>query len=71
MSLTKIKQKIAVYEYPCPCGYYGDPVKACTCSAGTVTKYQKRISGPLLDRIDIPIQVARVEMAVGKKTALA
>jgi hypothetical protein len=34
--------------YPCPCGYYGDPVKACTCSAGTVTKYQKRISGPLL-----------------------
>jgi len=46
---------------PCPCGYYGDLVKACTCSAGTVTKYQKRISGPLLDRIDIHIQVPRVE----------
>ncbi len=46
---------------PCPCGYYGDPVKACTCSPGTVTKYQKRISGPLLDRIDIHIQVPRVE----------
>ena len=46
---------------PCPCGYYNDPVKACTCSAGTVTKYQKRISGPLLDRIDIHIQVPRVE----------
>jgi magnesium chelatase family protein len=46
---------------PCPCGYYGDPVKACTCSAGTVTKYQKRISGPLLDRIDIHIEVPRVE----------
>ena len=46
---------------PCPCGYYGDPVKACTCSAGMVTKYQKRISGPLLDRIDIHIQVPRVE----------
>ena len=46
---------------PCPCGYYGDPVKACTCSSGTVTKYQKRISGPLLDRIDIHIQVPRVE----------
>jgi magnesium chelatase family protein len=46
---------------PCPCGYYGDPVKACTCSAGTVTKYQKRISGPLLDRIDIHISVPRVE----------
>ena len=35
--------------------------KACTCSAGTVTKYQKRISGPLLDRIDIHIEVPRVE----------
>lgn len=46
---------------PCPCGYYGDPVKACTCSPGTVTKYQKRISGPLLDRIDIHIEVPRVE----------
>ena len=46
---------------PCPCGYYGDPVKPCTCSPGTVTKYQKRISGPLLDRIDIHIEVPRVE----------
>jgi magnesium chelatase family protein len=46
---------------PCPCGYYGDPVKACTCSSATVTKYQKRISGPLLDRIDIHIEVPRVE----------
>lgn len=46
---------------PCPCGYYGDPVKPCTCSAGMITKYQKRISGPLLDRIDIHIEVPRVE----------
>ncbi len=46
---------------PCPCGYYGDPVKACTCSPAIVTKYQKRISGPLLDRIDIHIEVPRVE----------
>jgi len=46
---------------PCPCGYYGDPVKACTCSTAIVTKYQKRISGPLLDRIDIHIEVPRVE----------
>jgi magnesium chelatase family protein len=46
---------------PCPCGYYGDPLKPCTCSVGTVTKYQKRISGPLLDRIDIHIEVPRVE----------
>ena len=46
---------------PCPCGYYGDPLRPCTCSSGVVTKYQKRISGPLLDRIDIHIQVPRVE----------
>jgi magnesium chelatase family protein len=46
---------------PCPCGYYGDPVKPCTCSSMMVTKYQKRISGPLLDRIDIHIQVPRVD----------
>lgn len=46
---------------PCPCGYFGDPLKPCTCSSGMVTKYQKRISGPLLDRIDIHIQVPRVD----------
>ena len=46
---------------PCPCGYAGDPVKPCTCSNMVVTKYQKRISGALLDRIDIHIEVPRVE----------
>ncbi|MEI7848405.1 MAG: YifB family Mg chelatase-like AAA ATPase [Chloroflexota bacterium] len=46
---------------PCPCGYYGDARKPCTCAASTVTKYQKRISGPLLDRIDIHIEVPRVD----------
>jgi magnesium chelatase family protein len=45
----------------CPCGYFGDPVKPCTCSNMVVTKYQKRISGPLLDRIDIHVEVPRVE----------
>ncbi|RME06442.1 MAG: ATP-binding protein [Anaerolineae bacterium] len=46
---------------PCPCGYYGDPVKECTCSSTMITRYQKRISGPLLDRIDIHIEVPRVD----------
>jgi magnesium chelatase family protein len=45
---------------PCPCGYYGDAMKPCTCAPALVTKYQKRISGPLLDRIDIHIEVPRV-----------
>jgi magnesium chelatase family protein len=46
---------------PCPCGFFGDSLKPCTCSSTTVTRYQKRISGPLLDRIDIHIEVPRVE----------
>jgi magnesium chelatase family protein len=46
---------------PCPCGYYGDSQKPCTCNHSTVTKYQKRISGPMLDRIDIHIEVPRVD----------
>jgi magnesium chelatase family protein len=46
---------------PCPCGFYSDPVKECTCSATAIARYQKRISGPLLDRIDIHIEVPRVD----------
>ena len=46
---------------PCLCGYCNDPAKPCTCSNMVVSKYQKRISGPLLGRIDIHIEVPRVE----------
>lgn len=46
---------------PCPCGYFGDETKVCTCSAGQVLKYQKKLSGPLLDRIDIHIDVPAVK----------
>jgi len=47
--------------YPCPSGHFQDAQKACTCSHQTVTRYQKRISGPMLDRIDIHIEVPRVD----------
>lgn len=45
---------------PCPCGYYGDPKHACSCSATQISNYQKKISGPLLDRIDLVVHVNRV-----------
>lgn len=45
---------------PCPCGYYTHPTKACVCSPGQVQKYLNRISGPLLDRIDLQIEVIPV-----------
>ena len=48
-------------QNPCPCGYYGDPVQPCTCSNAMITRYQKRISGPLMDRIDLHVDVPRVE----------
>jgi len=46
---------------PCPCGYYGDPFKECRCSSGEISRYHKRISGPLLDRIDIFVDVPHID----------
>jgi magnesium chelatase family protein len=56
---------------PCPCGYYNHPEKECICPPGMVRKYLNRISGPLLDRIDIHIEVAPVtfEELSGKRDA--
>ena len=45
---------------PCPCGYYGDPRRECRCGTNAVQKYRQRISGPLLDRIDLHIEVPAV-----------
>ena len=47
-------------QNPCPCGYWGDPEHACSCSPMVISRYQKRLSGPLLDRIDIHVEVPRV-----------
>lgn len=46
---------------PCPCGYYGDPTHTCTCSPNQITRYQAKLSGPLLDRIDMHVDVPRVD----------
>lgn len=46
---------------PCPCGNYGSPTKRCTCLPGMITRYRKRISGPLLDRIDLHVHVPAVQ----------
>ena len=46
---------------PCPCGYYGDSLRQCTCSPGLVARYQRRISGPFIDRVDIFVEVPHVD----------
>lgn len=48
---------------PCPCGYLGHPQKACSCTAHAVEKYLGRLSGPLLDRVDLQIEVGPVDFA--------
>ncbi|NTU98559.1 YifB family Mg chelatase-like AAA ATPase [Candidatus Falkowbacteria bacterium] len=45
---------------PCPCGFLNDPEKACMCSAGQIMSYQKKVSGPILDRIDLHVEVPRL-----------
>ena len=47
---------------PCPCGYYGDPTHNCRCTANEIRKYQGRISGPMLDRMDIRVEVPAADI---------
>lgn len=47
-------------QNPCPCGFLGDPEKTCTCTPSQISRYKKRLSGPILDRIDLHITVPRV-----------
>jgi magnesium chelatase family protein len=46
---------------PCPCGYYGDPFRKCTCPHSLVSRYQRRISGPFIDRVDIFTEVPHID----------
>ncbi len=48
-------------QNPCPCGYFSDPQKTCICSPSQIAKYHKKISGPMLDRIDLHVEVGRIE----------
>ena len=56
-----VNPQLIAAMYPCPCGWFNDPQKACGCVPAVVAKYQKRISGPMLDRIDIHIEVPRLD----------
>lgn len=53
---------------PCPCGYYGDATRQCTCTPLRITQYLSRISGPLLDRIDIQVQAQAIPFDALKQT---
>jgi magnesium chelatase family protein len=46
---------------PCPCGFYGDPFRQCTCPTSLVSRYQRRISGPFIDRVDIFVEVPHID----------
>jgi len=46
---------------PCPCGFYGDPVKSCSCTPSAITRYQQKLSGPFSDRVDIFVNAPRVD----------
>lgn len=56
---------------PCPCGYYNHPTIECTCAAGSVKRYLNKVSGPLMDRIDIHIEVTPVPVSVLNKEGRA
>lgn len=65
------KFMLVASQNPCPCGYLNDQSRSCTCSPVAIANYQKKISGPLLDRIDMRIQVPRLDWSKLEKVALS
>jgi magnesium chelatase family protein len=65
------KAMVVAAMNPCPCGFYGDQLKQCVCPEPAITRYARRISGPILDRIDVYVDVPRVDLdeLTGKGTA--
>lgn len=59
-SVFPAKFTLIAAQNPCPCGYFGDREKQCQCSPAQIFKYQKKVSGPLLDRIDLHVEVPRL-----------
>lgn len=58
---------LVVAQNPCPCGYWQDPAHPCSCTAAVLMRYQRKLSGPLLDRIDLHIDVPRIPIATLEK----
>lgn len=54
---------------PCPCGHYGDDGRECRCTPGQIARYQARVSGPFLDRIDLRVSVGRLDLSVIRRSA--
>lgn len=58
-------------QNPCPCGFFNDPDRACICAPGQISKYRGRVSGPILDRIDLHVEVPRLPFEQLANTAVA
>ena len=59
--MIRKRVNVSSFLHGCPCGYWGDPFRQCTCSPGLVSRYQRRISGPFIDRVDIFVEVPHVD----------
>ena len=61
IGLYCLHSKLVAAMNPCPCGFFGDTFRQCVCPPGLVARYQQRISGPFLDRVDIFVEVPHID----------